>query len=99
MKKNPGLNRDSVPLPPSVPVANSVVMKLPVFWPNASEIWFAQAEAQLAIKTVTVSKTKFYHTVANLPQDVAAQILDLIRAPLACNPYNWYYFVFSHRLP
>ena len=33
-------------------------------------------------------KTKFYHTVAVLPQEVAAQILDLIRAPPAQTPYE-----------
>ena len=65
--------------PPSVPaVTANVALKLPVFWPEAAEVWFAQADAQFAIKTITVSKTKFYHAVASLPQDVAAQILDLI---------------------
>ena len=70
--------------PPSVPVA----LKLPIFWPEAAEVWFAQADAQFAIKSITVSKTKFYHTVASLPQDVAAQILDLIRAPPVGDPYE-----------
>ena len=36
----------------------------------------------------TVSKTKFYHTVASLPQDVAPSILDLILAPPAGDPYE-----------
>ena len=51
-------------------------------------MWFAQADAQFAIKSITVSKTKFYHVVASLPPDVAAQILDLIRAPLTEDPYE-----------
>ena len=59
-----------------------------MFWPEAAEVWFAQADAQFAIKSITVSKTKFYHAVASLPQDVAAQILDLIRAPLTGDPYE-----------
>ena len=41
-------------------------MKLQAFWPDAAEVWFAQADAQ------------FYHVVAVLPQEVASQILDLI---------------------
>ena len=70
--------------PPSVPaVAANVALKLPLFWPDAAEVWFAQSEAQFAIRSITVSKTKFYHAVASLPQDVAAQILNLIRAPPA----------------
>ena len=75
-------NADLLP-PPSVPtVAASIALKLPVFWPKAAEVWFAQADAQFAIKSIAVSKTKFYHAVASLPQDVAAQILDLILALL-----------------
>ena len=71
-------------LPPSsVPVAANVALKLPVFWPDAAEVWFAQPDAQFAIKSITVSKMKFYHVVAGLSQDVAAQILDLICAPPA----------------
>ena len=40
------------------------------------------------ICNVTVSKTKFYYEVAVLPQEVASQILDLIRASLAGDPYR-----------
>ena len=40
------------------------------------------------IRNVTVSKTKFYHAVAVLPQEVASQILDLIRAPPAGDQYG-----------
>ena len=76
-------------LPPSsVPVAANVALKLPVFWPDAAEVWFAQADALFTMKSITVSKTKFYHAVASLPQDVAAQILYLIRAPSAGDPYE-----------
>ena len=53
-------------------------MKLPVFWLDAAEIWFAQADTHFGIRNVTVSKTNFYHLVAVLPQEVALQILDLI---------------------
>ena len=55
--------------PPSVPaVAANVALKLSVFWSEAAEVWFAQADAQFAIRSVTVSKTKLYHAVASLPQ-------------------------------
>ena len=63
-------------------------MKLPVFWPDAAEVWFAQGGAQFSIRNVTVSKTKFYHAVAVLPQEVASQILDLIHAPPPGDPYG-----------
>ena len=69
-------------------VANSVAMKLPAIWPYAAEVWFAQADAQFAIRIVSILKNKFYHVVAVLPQVVAAQILDLIRAPPAGYAYK-----------
>ena len=74
------------PSPDAVPVAANVSMKLPTFWPDATEVWFAQADAQFAIRNLTVSKTKFYHAVAVLPQKVASQILDLICSPPAGDP-------------
>ena len=84
-----GGEADLLPSPsPSVPVAAYFALKLPVFWPDAAEVCFAKADAQFAIRSVTVSKTKFYHAVASLPQDVAAQILDLIQDPPAGNPYK-----------
>ena len=32
------------PSPDAVPVAANVSMKLPTFWPDAEEVWFAQAD-------------------------------------------------------
>ena len=63
-------------------------MKLPTFRPDAAEVWFAQTDAQFAIRNISSSKTKFYHAVAVLPQEVASQILDLIRAPPLGDPYE-----------
>ena len=87
----PGLGDTEALFPPSpdaVPVAANVSMKLPTFWPDAAEVWFAKAYAQCAKWNVTISKTKIYHTVAVLPQEVASQILDLILAPPAGDPYG-----------
>ena len=52
------------PSPHAVPVAANISMKLPTFWSDAAEVWFAQANAQFAIRNLTVSKTKFFHAVA-----------------------------------
>ena len=78
---------DALCSPPAVAGA-AVHMKLPTFWPDTVEVWFAQADAQFAIRNLTSSKTKFYHAVAVLPQEVASQILDLIRAPPLGDPYE-----------
>ena len=82
-----GGKADILPPPsPSVPVAANVTLKLPVFWPDAAEVWFAQADTQSHYCIQGKVLPKFYHAVASLPQDVAAQILDLIRAPPARDP-------------
>ena len=78
----PGLGDTEALFPPTsdaVPVASNVSMKLPIFWPDAAKVWFAQADAQFKIRRVMLSKAKFYHAVAVLLQEVASQILDLIR--------------------
>ena len=49
------------PSPDAVPVAANVSMKLPTFWLDAAEVWFAQVVTQFKIRKLTVSKTKFYH--------------------------------------
>ena len=76
------------PSAPSTPVANNVSMKLPNFWPDAAEVWFAQSDAQFVLHSIKVCKTKFYHAVAVLPQEVASQIWDLIQAPPVGVPYK-----------
>ena len=50
--------------PPSALVANNVSMKLPAFWPDAAEVWYPQADAQFAISSISVSKTKFERAAA-----------------------------------
>ena len=60
-----------------LPWVGAIALKLPPFWPDSAEVWFAQAEAQFNIKGVVSSTTKFYHCVAALSQEVASQLLDL----------------------
>ena len=92
MVEPPGLHDISDLFPPSAssssPVTANVSIKLPVFWPDLAEVRFAQADTQFAIRSVTVNKTKFYQAVAVLSQEVASQILDLIRSPPAGDPYR-----------
>ena len=59
---------------PSIYFNSNISVKLPVFWPDAAEVCFPQAEAQFAIRNITVSKIKFYHRVAVPPQEVASQL-------------------------
>ena len=85
---NWGLDAPPADLFPASSIIASVSMKLPAFWLEAADVWFSQADIPFAIKNVTFLKTKFYHPVAVLPQEVAAQLLDLIQSPPAVNPHK-----------
>ena len=55
--------------------------KLPPFWPDKSEFWFAQAESQFHIKDITREVTKYHHVVAMLDTKSADLVYDIIRVP------------------
>ena len=73
--------------PTSTTVA-SVALKLPQFWPEQPTIWFAQTEAQFAIKNITVELTKFYHVVTALDGPTAQRVTDLLETPPRESPYT-----------
>lgn len=67
---------------------NAVAVKLPDFWPEQAAVWFAQTEAQFAIKNITQQGTKFYYVVSSLPQQVAIRVLDIISLIPPSDPYD-----------
>ena len=70
---------------------NTVVVKVPAFWPDSAKAWkawFVQTEAQFALKGVNVSSTKFYYCISSFRQKTANQVHDLIKSPLAYEPYQ-----------
>ena len=68
--------------------AATVSVKLPTFWPNEAELWFAQAEAQFQNRGITAEKTKYNYVVSMLDVKTAKQVMDIIRTPPAANPYT-----------
>lgn len=68
--------------------ANAVSIKLPTFWPQHAQIWFAQAEAQFQIKGITTDLTKYSYLTASLDQDTAVRVLDILTNPPAANKYD-----------
>ena len=72
----------------TLPRVGTVAFKLPPFWHEFAEVWFAQAKTQFNIKEVSSSTTKLYNCVAVISLEVASQLLDLIRTPPASKPYN-----------
>ena len=61
-----------LPQPP-VQVA-AIQIKLPPFWPQDPQLWFAQIEAQFTTRHVTVSRTKFDYVVASLDPTITREL-------------------------
>lgn len=59
----------------------SINLRIPPFWPEKPSIWFAQVEGQFAIANVVDSTTKFYHIVATLDRQYAAEVEDILTGP------------------
>ncbi|KAJ8391890.1 hypothetical protein AAFF_G00083610 [Aldrovandia affinis] len=61
---------------------HAVALKLPEFWQEHAAVWFAQAEAQFALRGITQEDTKYYHVVAALNSSTASRAIreDVIAA-------------------
>lgn len=66
----------------------TVALKLPTFWTSCPAAWFAQTEAQFALRQITTDETKYFHVVAALDSDTAARSLPIISAPPKVNKYH-----------
>jgi hypothetical protein len=56
-------------------------LKLPAFWPEAPELWFAQVNCIFATRGMTGSFDRFCHAVAALQHDSLLLIADILRSP------------------
>ncbi|XP_075990305.1 uncharacterized protein LOC142985955 [Anticarsia gemmatalis] len=65
-----------------------VAVRIPPFWPDDPEIWFAQVEAQFANANVTSDATKFNYVIGNLEYQYSKQVRDILIAPPAENKYE-----------
>ena len=51
-------------------------------------LWVMQVEAQFVLRGITARVTKFHHLLANLSQEIASLVRDLLMNPLVENPYD-----------
>ncbi|XP_037929368.1 uncharacterized protein LOC119663839 [Teleopsis dalmanni] len=67
---------------------NRVSVKVPPFWHERPEIWFAQIEAQFAVADITNDATKFNTVVAAIESSVVADVADAVLHPPATGKYS-----------
>lgn len=66
---------------------STVSIKIPPFWAEYPELWFAQVEAQFAIAKITADLTKFHTVVGKIDSHVLAQVSDAVLKPPATDKY------------
>ncbi|XP_045777908.1 uncharacterized protein LOC123875886 [Maniola jurtina] len=65
-----------------------VGVRVPPFWPEEPEIWFAQVEGQFAISGITNDATKFNYVIGHLENQHSKEVKDIIINPPASNKYD-----------
>ncbi|KAJ8396798.1 hypothetical protein AAFF_G00013970 [Aldrovandia affinis] len=60
---------------------HAAALKLPEFWQEHATVWFAQAEAQFALRGITQEDTKYFYVVAALNSSTASRVLSLLQDP------------------
>ncbi|KAL7842148.1 hypothetical protein SRHO_G00238370 [Serrasalmus rhombeus] len=60
--------------------ANAVSLKLPEFWESSASAWFAQTEAQFALRQITADETKYDYVGLgdSKPSELMDRMLDLL---------------------
>ena len=65
-----------------------VSLKLPEFWESSASAWFAQMEAQFALREITADNTKYYYVVSALGRSTATRVVSLLKHPPAEKKYT-----------
>ncbi|KAH6921706.1 hypothetical protein HPB50_004175 [Hyalomma asiaticum] len=83
---------DRSSLPPSGSVLPDATMRprdvaalqhrLPTFWPNNGQLWFAQVEATFDFHHISSEISRFRHLPCNFSPEVAQEVEDVVAAPL-----------------
>lgn len=68
--------------------ANAVTLKLPEFWESSASAWFAQTEAQFALRDITADATRYYYVVSALGNTTASRVVSLLKNPPETEKYD-----------
>ncbi|XP_072144039.1 uncharacterized protein [Dermacentor andersoni] len=75
-----------------------VAVKLPPFWADSLEVWFAQVEAQFSLAHITQDRTHYDYVVAHLDACYANEVRDILANPPTANLYEHLKTELIHRL-
>ena len=67
---------------------NPVSLKLTPFWAAEPQIWFAESEAQFALRKIVSDDTKHYYILSSLDQMTASRLKDFNSRPPAEDKYD-----------
>lgn len=70
------------------PACDRIAVRLPPFWADDPEIWFAQIENQFLLAGVISEDTKFSYVAGHLDQRYAAEVRDILTNPPASGKYQ-----------
>ncbi|XP_059050477.1 uncharacterized protein LOC131845429 [Achroia grisella] len=65
-----------------------VGIRVPPFWPEEPEIWFAQVEGQFAVSNITSDITKFNYVIGQLDHQFSKEVKDIIISPPSTEKYD-----------
>ncbi|EZA58871.1 hypothetical protein X777_00566 [Ooceraea biroi] len=60
---------------------NRIAMRMPPFWPDEPELWFAQLESQFQICGINQDGTRYAYALSQLETKYALEIKDVITTP------------------
>ncbi|XP_064470562.1 uncharacterized protein LOC135385277 [Ornithodoros turicata] len=62
------------------PISTTTTLRLPPFWRQNPWSWFRQVEAQFQLRHIQSQQSKYFHVLAGLPPEVAAELDDVLAA-------------------
>src|SRR5436309_6875147 len=67
---------------------NKIVVRIPPFWPDEPELWFAQLEGQFSLGRINDDEMKYAYAISKIEPKQAREVKDVITNPLANHKYE-----------
>ncbi|XP_070162446.1 uncharacterized protein [Polyergus mexicanus] len=69
-------------------IINKLAIKIPPFWNDEPELWFAQLEGQFVLSGITQDTTKYSYVLSQLDSRQIKEVKDIITQPPDANKYE-----------